>query len=78
MSFPAQAQVGRSVSGLVFAAWSAGHVERERAGFRFGPNGSLVRGALYARAGRGLFSYSGRISVVNSNISQFIFCSEIV
>jgi hypothetical protein len=83
MSFLAQAQVaewraGRaehkradgqfSASGRI-AAWSAGRVERERAGFRFGADGGLVRGAPYARAGRGLFSYSGRISVVNSNFS---------
>jgi hypothetical protein len=26
----------------------------------------------------GMFSYSGRILVVNSNLSQFIFCSEII
>jgi hypothetical protein len=26
----------------------------------------------------GLFSYSDRISVVNSNLSQFISCSEII
>jgi hypothetical protein len=35
-TFPAQAQV---------AAWSVGHVERERAGFRLGPHGGLARGA---------------------------------
>jgi hypothetical protein len=46
--------------------------------FGFGPLSGLARGVKSARAGRELFSYSGRILVVNSNLSQFIFCSEIV
>jgi hypothetical protein len=94
-AFPAQAQV---------AAWSAGRVERERAGglifisgrmadwhrerglrasgpwagFGFGLLCGLTRGVNPARAGRGLFSIFGPNFTVNSNFSQFIFCSEIV
>jgi hypothetical protein len=46
--------------------------------FSFGSLHGLARGAQSARTGRGLFLYSGRILVVNSNLSQFIFYSEIV
>jgi hypothetical protein len=63
------------------AAWRVEHGLRASgpwAVFGFGPLHSLARGVKSARAGHGLFSYSGRILVVNSNLSQFIFCSEIV
>jgi hypothetical protein len=69
-----------SVSGRM-AAW---HVERDLrvsgpwAVFGFGLLRGLARGVKSARAGRGLFSYSGQIFVVNNNLSQFIFCSKIV
>jgi hypothetical protein len=88
MTFLAQAQVaawsvGRaereradgpvSVSGRMVAC----HVERGLrvsgpwAIFGFGLLRGLARGVQSARAGRGLFSFS-------SNLSQFIFCSEII
>jgi hypothetical protein len=69
-----------SVSGRM-AAW---HGERGLrasgpwAGFSFGPLHSLARGVNPARAGRGLFSIFGPNFTMNSNFSQFIFCSEIV
>jgi hypothetical protein len=69
-----------SVSGRM-AAW---HGERGLkasgpwAGFGFGPLRGLARGVNSARAGRGPFSIFGPNFAVNSNFSQFIFCSEIV
>jgi hypothetical protein len=63
------------------AAWRTERSVSERAD---GPFWALGRIAAW-RAERsmcewavGLFSYSDRISVVNSNLSQFIFCSEII
>jgi hypothetical protein len=62
-------------------AW---HVERglresgPRAVFGFEPLRGLARGVRFARAGRGPFSILGPNFTVNSNLSQFIFCSEIV
>jgi hypothetical protein len=69
-----------SVSGCI-AAWRAERSLRASGPwdvFGFGPLHGLARGAQSARAGRWLFLYSGRILVVNSNLLQFIFCSEIV
>jgi hypothetical protein len=69
-----------SISGRM-AAWSAERSLRASgpwAVFGFGPLRGLARGVKSARVGRVLFSYSGQILVVNSNHSQFIFCSEIV
>jgi hypothetical protein len=69
-----------SVSGRM-AAW---HGERglrssgPRAIFGFGPLRGLARGVNSARVGRGPFSIFGLNFVVNSNLSQFIFYSEIV
>jgi hypothetical protein len=69
-----------SVSGRM-VAW---HGERglrasgPRAVFGFGPLHGLAHGVSSARAGRGPFSIFGPNFVVNSNLSQFIFCSEIV
>jgi hypothetical protein len=54
------------------AAWRAERglgVSGPWAVFGFGPLRGLARGVKSARAGRGLFSYSGRILVVNSNLS---------
>jgi hypothetical protein len=69
-----------SVSGRM-AAW---HAERglrasgPSAIFGFGPLRGLARGTNYARAGRGPFFIFGLNFIVNSNLSQFIFYSEIV
>jgi hypothetical protein len=69
-----------SVSGRM-AAW---HVERglrasgSWAVFGFGPLRGLARGVNSARAGRGPFSIFGPNFIANSNLSQFIFCLEIV
>jgi hypothetical protein len=69
-----------SVSGRM-AAW---HAERglrasgTRAVFGFGPLRGLARGVNSAQAGRVLFSIFGSNFIVNSNLSQFIFCLEIV
>jgi hypothetical protein len=69
-----------SVSGRM-AAW---HGERGRrasgpwAGFGFELLRGLARGVNSVRAGRGPFSIFGPNFTVNSNLSQFIFCSEIV
>jgi hypothetical protein len=69
-----------SVSGRM-AAW---HGERglrasgPRAVFGFGPLHGLAREVSSARMGRGPISFLDRIFVVNSNFSQFIYCSEIV
>jgi hypothetical protein len=69
-----------SISGRM-AAW---HVERglrksgPRAIFGFGPFRGLARGVSSARAGRGPISIFGPNFIVNSNLSQFIFCLEIV
>jgi hypothetical protein len=52
--------------------------EEERAIFGFGPLRGLARGESSARAGRGPFSIFGPNFTVNSNISQFIFYSEII
>jgi hypothetical protein len=88
-TFLAQAQVaawsvGRAererAGGLFFvsgrmAAWHAKRGLRKsgpQAVFGFGPFRSLARGEFSARTGRGL------IFTVNSNFSQFIYCSEIV
>jgi hypothetical protein len=63
------------------AAWHAKRGLRKsgsRAGFGFGPLHGLAHGVNSARAGRGLFSIYGPNFAVNSNFSQFIFCSEIV
>jgi hypothetical protein len=63
------------------AAW---HGERglrasgSRAIFGFGPLCGLACGESSVRAGRGPFSIFGLNFEVNSNLSQFIFCSEIV
>jgi hypothetical protein len=68
------------VSGRM-VAW---HVERGlrasglRAIFSFGPLHGLARGVNSARAGCGPFFIFGANFIVNSNLSQFIFCSEIV
>jgi hypothetical protein len=62
-------------------AW---HAERglrasgPRAVFGFGPLHGLARGKSSARADRGPFFIFGPNFAVNSNLSQFIFCSEIV
>jgi hypothetical protein len=62
-------------------AW---HAERglrasgPRAVFGFRPLRDLARGVNSARASRGSFSIFGPNFIVNSNLSQFIFCSEIV
>jgi hypothetical protein len=63
------------------AAWRAERSVRERADEPFSASGRIA--AWHAERSMreravSLFSYSGRISVVNSNLSQFIFCSEIV
>jgi hypothetical protein len=69
-----------SVSGRM-AAW---HGERDLrasgpwAGFGFGSLRGLARRVNSARAGRGPFSIFGLNFTVNSNFSQFIYCSEIV
>jgi hypothetical protein len=65
-----------SVSGRM-AAW---HGERVRpwAIFGFGSLRGLARGESSARADREPFSIFGPNFIVNSNLSQFIFCSEIV
>jgi hypothetical protein len=88
MTFPAQAQVAAwsAADGPVLilgrmAAWRAERglrVSGPWAIFGFGLLRGLAHGVKCVRAGRGLFSYSGQILVVNSNLSQFIFCSEIV
>jgi hypothetical protein len=69
-----------SVSGRM-AAWDGERGLRAsgpRASFGFG----LLRGQAHemssARTGRGPISFLGRIFAVNSNLSQFIYCSEIV
>jgi hypothetical protein len=69
-----------SVSGHM-AAW---HGERglrksgPRAVFGFGPLRGLAREVNSARASRGLFSIYRPNFIVNSNFSQFIYCSEII
>jgi hypothetical protein len=63
------------------AAWRAGRAESERADGPFSASGRITawraERSLRERA-VGLFSYLGRISIVNSNLLQFIFCSEII
>jgi hypothetical protein len=49
-----------------------------RAIFGYGPLGGLASGEVSAQAGRGPISFFGPNFTVNSNFSQFIFCSEIV
>jgi hypothetical protein len=69
-----------SVSGRT-AAWHAERGLRASgpwAVFGFGPLHGLACRMNSARAGRGLFFIFGPNFVVNSNLSQFIFCSEIV
>jgi hypothetical protein len=69
-----------SVSGRM-AAWHAEHSLRASgpwAVFGFGPLRGLACGMNSTRAGRGPFFIFGPNFVVNSNLSQFIFCSEIV
>jgi hypothetical protein len=69
-----------SVSGRM-AAWHAEHGLRasgQRAVFGFELFRGLAREVNSARAGRGPFSIFGLNFVVNSNLSQFNFCSEIV
>jgi hypothetical protein len=69
-----------SISGRM-AAW---HAERglrasgPQAVFGFEPLRGLARGVSSARAGRGPFSILLTNFIVNSNLSQFIFCSKIV
>jgi hypothetical protein len=69
-----------SVSGCM-AAW---HGERglrtsgPRAVFGFGPLRGVAREVSSARTGRGPISFFGLNFAVNSNLSQFIYCSEIV
>jgi hypothetical protein len=68
------------VSGRM-AAWHLEHSLRAsgpRAVFGFVPLHALARGVNFAQAGRGPFFIFGPNFVVNSNLSQFIFCSEIV
>jgi hypothetical protein len=63
------------------AAWHAYRslrVSGPRAIFGFGPLCGLARGKSSARAGRGTFFIFGPNFTVNSNLPQFIFCSEIV
>jgi hypothetical protein len=71
-----------SVSGRM-AAWHGEHGLRASGPwavgrFRLWAASRLARGVSSARAGRGPFSIFGPNFVVNSNLSQFIFCSEIV
>jgi hypothetical protein len=69
-----------SVSGRM-AAWHAECGLRASglwAVFGFGRLRGLARGMNSARAGRGLFFIFGPNFVVSSNLSQFIFCLEIV
>jgi hypothetical protein len=69
-----------SISGRM-AAW---HTERglresgSRAVFGFRPLRGLACGVSSARAARGPFSIFGPNFILNNNLSQFIFCSEIV
>jgi hypothetical protein len=62
-------------------AWSVGRTEREWADGPFLTSGCIVvwraEHSMRERA-VGLFSYSDQISVVNSNLSQFIFYLEII
>jgi hypothetical protein len=63
------------------AAWRAERSVRERADGPFLASGRITAWRVehnMREQAVGLFSYSGRISVVNSNLSQFIFCLEIV
>jgi hypothetical protein len=69
-----------SVSGRM-AAWHAERGLRASgpwAVFGFGRLHGLARGMNSARAGRGPFFIFGPNFIVNSNLSQFIFCSEII
>jgi hypothetical protein len=69
-----------SVSGRM-VAWHAERGLRKsgpRAVFGFRSFRGLARGVSSARAGRGPISIFGPNFVVNNNLSQFIFCSEIV
>jgi hypothetical protein len=62
--------------GLTREAWSEG--ERAAAVFGFGPLRGLAREVSSARTGRGPILFFGPNFAVNSNFSQFIYCSEIV
>jgi hypothetical protein len=72
VTFPAQAQV---------AAWSAGRAERERADGPVSASGRMTawhaEHGLRASGPWAIFIF-GPNFIVNSNLSQFIFCSEIV
>jgi hypothetical protein len=62
-------------------AWHGEHglrASRLQAVFGFGPLRGQARGVSSARVGRGPFSIFKPNFVVNSNLSQFIFCSKIV
>jgi hypothetical protein len=63
------------------AAWRADRTVCERAVGRFSYLGWIVAWRMDRTIHEwavSRFSYSGRIRVMNSNFSQFIFCSEIV